>query len=748
MVFRKKLDEGSGGATATRKVRKPRAAPLAPVKRSARLKKKQMYALNLLASVAESLSSDEEDSSSGSDMEETEAGYNSKGTSVKMEQVDEVPPPVLNSTALENECSPLDSTVLVNVCSPLDTTALENGCSPLDSTKLVNVCPLLDTTALENGCSPPDSTKLVNACSPLDSTKLENGCSPLDSTKLENDCCKGYTVGCAGICASLSQTNLFKMEGLSTPNVADTVSSESLIQVPVMFAKGSRVSFTNPCQLGHGLGTIPEYGTIGVGPSCSAGLAVVKQEPQSIPVMITSQVDGIPTTLHSVIANMDLDTKPPPVVASESSSGVHLDGPDKGQTSSPLCFNKVQHAADRDDDEKIPRCVQPSTSRSKGGYMPHYLGDCRTRRMFATRMRKAARNKICGEMSNKGSKLNVRGKKISTTRRRAQTQRTNLKTKKVAECYSAQTSDEETLTETSGTSFSMGGQDPPCASGSGQKKQCPSEGCNVKFIIKSFNIPELLIEVPENATVGSLKRIVTDAVTTTIEGSLRVRVLLQGKIIQDDNTTLQQAGICHGAKLDSIGFSLECEAKQDSPPSVIRPRETHPVSTPIVQALSKIKSEEPSPSFTLGDPGDYPFGGTALVKSEISEAMAAVGTSNVGELALAIVPAGKQKQRDFGQRRKRRPFSIPEVVSLVEAVEQLGFGRWKNVKYHAFGDNQERTYVDLKDKWKNLVHTASIPPQLRRGQAIPSQELLDRVLAAQAYWSLRQPKVEERLASP
>jgi hypothetical protein len=48
-----------------------------------------------------------------------------------------------------------------------------------------------------------------------------------------------------------------------------------------------------------------------------------------------------------------------------------------------------------------------------------------------------------------------------------------------------------------------------------------------------------------------------------------------------------------------------------------------------------------------------------------------------------------------------------------------------------------------QDKWKNLVHTASIPPQLRRGQAIPTQDLLDRVLAAQAYWSARQPKLED-----
>lgn len=48
-----------------------------------------------------------------------------------------------------------------------------------------------------------------------------------------------------------------------------------------------------------------------------------------------------------------------------------------------------------------------------------------------------------------------------------------------------------------------------------------------------------------------------------------------------------------------------------------------------------------------------------------------------------------------------------------------------------------------QDKWKNLVHTASIPPQLRRGRAIPPQDLLDRVLAAQAYWTVHHAKRDE-----
>lgn len=47
--------------------------------------------------------------------------------------------------------------------------------------------------------------------------------------------------------------------------------------------------------------------------------------------------------------------------------------------------------------------------------------------------------------------------------------------------------------------------------------------------------------------------------------------------------------------------------------------------------------------------------------------------------------------------------------------------------------------MGIQDKWKTLVHTARISPQQRRGEPVP-QELLDRVLAAHAYWSQQQCK--------
>ncbi|KAJ6922352.1 hypothetical protein NC652_016108 [Populus alba x Populus x berolinensis] len=84
---------------------------------------------------------------------------------------------------------------------------------------------------------------------------------------------------------------------------------------------------------------------------------------------------------------------------------------------------------------------------------------------------------------------------------------------------------------------------------------------------------------------------------------------------------------------------------------------------------------------------------------------------------------------------------VAEGEALVQAIERLGTGRWRDVKLHAFDKANHQTYIDLKDKWKTLVHTTRISPQQRRGELVP-QEVLDKVLAAQAYWSYRRQLVK------
>ncbi|XP_042016434.1 telomere repeat-binding protein 2-like [Salvia splendens] len=64
---------------------------------------------------------------------------------------------------------------------------------------------------------------------------------------------------------------------------------------------------------------------------------------------------------------------------------------------------------------------------------------------------------------------------------------------------------------------------------------------HVKFIIKSFKVPEIYIEVPEATSVGSLKRTLMEAITAIPGNGVRVGAVLQGKKVRDDKRTLQQA---------------------------------------------------------------------------------------------------------------------------------------------------------------------------------------------------------------
>ncbi|XP_058757001.1 telomere repeat-binding protein 5-like isoform X2 [Vicia villosa] len=287
-----------------------------------------------------------------------------------------------------------------------------------------------------------------------------------------------------------------------------------------------------------------------------------------------------------------------------------------------------------------------------------------------------------------------------------------------------------------------------------QQAHPASKGCNVKLSIKSFKVPELFIDIPETATIGSLKRTVMEAVTAILGDELHVGILLQGKKIRDDSKTLIQTGISQDDKRHRLGFMLEprhnrmSSSYNDDPcflttgsrqklsrqsTSLMLQQGTHNVS----RERSTVKIE----NCAEGDlNGVSSLGDTSANNNNMSKCRALVTVPAINMDALAVVPyRRKSGNPDFGQRRIRRPFSVLEVEALVQAVEKLGTGRWRDVKQRAFDNAKHRTYVDLKDKWKTLVHTARISPQQRRGEPVP-QELLDRVLAAHAYWSQQQCK--------
>ncbi|KAF8049808.1 hypothetical protein N665_2115s0008 [Sinapis alba] len=263
-----------------------------------------------------------------------------------------------------------------------------------------------------------------------------------------------------------------------------------------------------------------------------------------------------------------------------------------------------------------------------------------------------------------------------------------------------------------------------------------SEDSPVKFSIKSLRIPELFIEVPETATVGSLKRTVMEAVTALLDDGINIGVVVQGKKVRDDNNTLSQTGLSCRDNLGNLGFTLEPGPEKlrvplrSENPVMSKPTDSPKLSERSAASLAANCVENNQELLP------YEIDVSADEQQPSSDSRALVPVSALEpEEALAIVPFNeKPKRTENSQRRTRRPFSVTEVEALVHAVEELGTGRWRDVKLRSFDNASHRTYVDLKDKWKTLVHTASISPQQRRGEPVP-QELLDRVLAAHRHWS-------------
>ncbi|XP_060205954.1 uncharacterized protein LOC132633503 [Lycium barbarum] len=78
---------------------------------------------------------------------------------------------------------------------------------------------------------------------------------------------------------------------------------------------------------------------------------------------------------------------------------------------------------------------------------------------------------------------------------------------------------------------------------------------------------------------------------------------------------------------------------------------------------------------------------------------------------VATIPTQKGGMR----RKHHRPWTINEVVKLVEGVARYGAGRWSEIKRLAFASCPYRTSVDLKDKWRNLLKASFVQLPAEKG---------------------------------
>ncbi|KAJ6909620.1 telomere repeat-binding protein 3-like isoform X5 [Populus alba x Populus x berolinensis] len=424
----------------------------------------------------------------------------------------------------------------------------------------------------------------------------------------------------------------------------------------------------------------------------------------------------------------------------------------------------------RDDDLNFSRCKKLLT-KPKAFRPPQRIGDRRIRKLLTSKYWKVApKLKEC-ELSKPaffegGMKPHYRKRKLCYSRERYQ--HDTFYKRKCTDRSVVMTSDggfssesvcnspDMSLTgDKNGTAVMLHGANGVSSSVIGHQSPFHSKDSHVKLSIKSFRIPELFIEIPETATVGSLKRTVLEAVSAVLGSGLRVGVLLHGMKVRDDNRTLLQTGMASKENLDTLGFSLEPIPVQAPPPlctedPALLPCDTSQLissspTTPIIDSGISDALPDPPPSTNLDTNTESNHESVSshsdmVTDDTLSDSRALVAVPPIDAEALAMVPLNpKSKRSELVQRRTRRPFSVSEVEALVHAVEEVGTGRWRDVKLRSFEDADHRTYVDLKDKWKTLVHTARIAPQQRRGEPVP-QELLDRVLAAHAYWSQHQAK--------
>ena len=88
-----------------------------------------------------------------------------------------------------------------------------------------------------------------------------------------------------------------------------------------------------------------------------------------------------------------------------------------------------------------------------------------------------------------------------------------------------------------------------------------------------------------------------------------------------------------------------------------------------------------------------------------------------------------------GVRRSKHhsPWTMKEAMALVDGVDRCGGCRWTVIKKSDDPALGRRTAMDLKDKWRNLLQLASLPPQSRRKQETPA-DFLQRVLDLEAKY--------------
>lgn len=84
--------------------------------------------------------------------------------------------------------------------------------------------------------------------------------------------------------------------------------------------------------------------------------------------------------------------------------------------------------------------------------------------------------------------------------------------------------------------------------------------CAVQFSLRSIVIPELSVSLPEDATVGALKEAVAEATLRAFRSGARLRMLVQGVRVSEDEATLAEMGLSQADP--DLSFMMELGEQQ------------------------------------------------------------------------------------------------------------------------------------------------------------------------------------------
>eukprot|EP00889_Picochlorum_renovo_P000529 jgi/Picre1/27559/NNA_000526.t1 len=235
-------------------------------------------------------------------------------------------------------------------------------------------------------------------------------------------------------------------------------------------------------------------------------------------------------------------------------------------------------------------------------------------------------------------------------------------------------------------------------------------------IFENFDVLEMAntLVLEQGGTDGSQNR-----VQSRVHGSCPLPTLLE------DTLSVEESG-SESTMQNSLGHSGD--GSQEMVPEQVNPS-GRVRSRPSIPCASLLASSCPTQ-------GERPVRGAARRSVHIAAASLSDAADDQDPEYIDGLERSHSIRSTGGTnsgKKKHNPWSLEETLALVDGVRATGVGKWAEIKRLSIPGIaevlQNRTPVDLKDKWRNLTRIAKLPKaslkaRLQRGQSELSLETM------------------------